>query len=346
MEADQTLGIIVFAALVVAAACGLNLRASRKLGKLGERQSALLAEVLQELGVLRGELVANGVVERSAKLPPRVASPPGPAASPSASTKPPPLPSVSRKVVSVTRDDHPDHTRATVEAPWPAGILERSDDAPPTKPSESRTIPASTAPRSLPRPVSFDDQVRRALGRMENRLEVPHELEPRWLARLESLSAELNFRDGDSPTEEQAEIMIRELYQAEADARDEREASPPPAVLQTLLSTTEPTAERIAAAARESDMDGEATLLWGGGPVASKPLTGHPPHPPHPPPRRIGDPLAGVAVEVHTSSAPRTAGAFRTEDPRPTRVDLGPGAARGRVPRPAPRVPQDGGETS
>jgi hypothetical protein len=348
--------------LVLIAALGifLNLRASRKLEELGEEQRALLAEVLQELGALRGELVASGAVERSAKPPP-APSRPAPAASPSA--KPPPLPSVSRKVVSVTRDDHPDHTRATVEAPRPAGILASSDDAPPTQPSESRTMPTSTAPRSLPRPVSFDDQVRRARERMEKPFKVPPELEQRWLARLWSLSAELNVREGGGPTEEQAEIMIRELYQAEADARDERGASVTRPAPSTLASATAPIAQQIAAGARGSDMDGEAMRLWDGaqandagrdtgedrttiysghpgeaeGPVPGlKPLTGRPPHPP---PRRIGDPLAGVSAELHTSSATRTADAFRIEDPRHTRVDLGPGAVRGRVPRPAPRVP-------
>jgi hypothetical protein len=80
-----------------------------------------------------------------------------------------------------------------------------------------------------------------------------------------------------------------------------------------------------------------------GPPVASKPLTGRPPHPP---PRKLGDALSGVPVEVHTSSATRTADAFRAEDLRRTRIDLGPAAARGRVPRPAPRIPQNEGETS
>jgi hypothetical protein len=184
-------------------------------GERGELR-ALLAEVLQELVSLRGELVASGVAERSEKLPPPAASPPALSASPLASTKPPPLPSVLRKVVSVTTDDHPDHTRATVVAPPPAGTIGSNDDEPPsTKPSESRSIPASTAPQSLPRPVSFDDQLRRALARMEKSFKVPPELEQRWLARLRTLGAELNLREGDGPTDEQAEVMIRELYTGE-----------------------------------------------------------------------------------------------------------------------------------
>jgi hypothetical protein len=106
------------------------------------KQEAQLGEVLEELVSLHSALVATGAAPRSAQLPPPAPSP-APRSPPALA-----LPSVERKVVSVTRDDDPIHTRATIEAPAPSGWGEsrqrlpeppHADDAEPpsTKPSPS-----------------------------------------------------------------------------------------------------------------------------------------------------------------------------------------------------------------
>jgi hypothetical protein len=135
---------------VVVALC-LEHRGERKAAReCAALQQAQLGEVLEELVSLRSALVANGAAERTAKLPP---SAPAPVVR---SIPAPALPSVERKVVTVTRDDDPVHTRATIEAPAPAGWGEAqqkapepasaNDDAPPsTKPSASQARPRERA---------------------------------------------------------------------------------------------------------------------------------------------------------------------------------------------------------
>jgi hypothetical protein len=228
----DTVVVILGLTLVFGAYLRSERRATRK---LASQHDAKLGDVLQEISLLRSDLVVAGVVARSAKLPPPAASPREPVKSPPPAASGPALPSVARKVVSVTRDDHPDHMRATVVAQPPTGSVGSTHEEPPsTKPSMSRRItpsrgaPAATAPSSSPRPVSFEDQVRRALARMESRIEVRPELEARWFARLRALGAELDISESDGPTEAQIAIVIRELYQAEADSQDARDASAPP----------------------------------------------------------------------------------------------------------------------
>ena len=74
-------------------------------------RSAQLGEVLEELVSLRSTLVASGAAERARQAAALSSAP--------RSVPAPALPSVERKVVSVTRDDDPVHTRATIEAPAP-----------------------------------------------------------------------------------------------------------------------------------------------------------------------------------------------------------------------------------
>jgi hypothetical protein len=125
---------LIGAALVAAVlALYLDQRAERKSAtKRAAQQQAGIAEVLEEVVALRSALVASGAAERAAKLPPARA-----------------LPSVERKVVSVTRDDDPVHTRATVEAPAPDGWGEppHAAPAPPAsaKPSTSEAGPRERA---------------------------------------------------------------------------------------------------------------------------------------------------------------------------------------------------------
>ena len=152
---------IIGAALVAAVlALYLEQRGERKATqKLAAQQHALLGEVLEELVSLRSTLVASGAAERAAKLPPSrppvtMGAPLGEA--PSSAPKPPaarsvpapPLPSVERKVVSVTRDDNPVHTRATIEAPAPPGWGEARPKAPEpaSAPAGAKDNPPSTKP--------------------------------------------------------------------------------------------------------------------------------------------------------------------------------------------------------
>jgi hypothetical protein len=114
--------------------------------------------------------------------------------------------------------------------------------------------------------VSFDDQIRRAMARLEGSVWVPPDVEARWHERLRALGAELGLSGDAAPTDEQVEAMICELYQAEADVKDTRDAAPPPeppvpAAEVTLPSAVAPVAVRIAeAAARGPDADGDVTL--------------------------------------------------------------------------------------
>jgi hypothetical protein len=115
--------------------------------------------------------------------------------------------------------------------------------------------------------VSFDDQVGRAVRRLERQVRVPLDVEARWTQRLAALSAELGLGDGADPTDEQVEAMIRELYQAEADVKDARDRAlageaaqdgvAPPSEA-TLPSAVSPVAVWIAeAASRQRDAEGE-----------------------------------------------------------------------------------------
>jgi hypothetical protein len=312
--------------------------------RLADAQSKGFAEVLDELTSLRSALVTSGAIERSPRLPP--------------APFPSPLPSVARQVVSVTRDDEPIHTRPTVERPPP-------NEPPSAKPSQSRDIAAPRTPRSAPRPVPFEDQIVRAMKRIEKQAKVPPEVEARWEQRLRALGAELGLREDAEPTDQQVEAMIRELYEAEADVKDARPAVPP--LEATLSSTVSPIAVRIAQAAlRPDDAEGEATLRREGDRPTALPqanvdddsedgrdtgedlTTVYKPgeveasspevkpklatlRPPHRSPRPVRDPLPGVEPERPKSSATRTAETFRK---RPTLLG-------GLV---APSAPPGGGE--
>ena len=106
--------------VVLAIVCGLYMRRERQVMRL-------MAGVADQLGSLRSEMVTAGTAERTARLP----SPPkrAGAGAKSAPSPVPRLPSVERSVVSVTRDDDPVHTRATV-AGWPAPTNDREQNQP------------------------------------------------------------------------------------------------------------------------------------------------------------------------------------------------------------------------
>lgn len=89
--------------------------------KVAAEHQAVLGEVLEELSSLHSALVASGVVERLAKLPP-----PSPAGQPRPTT-------------------NDDHARKTREVPAAAALLAltKPEEPPSTKPSQS-------APRPVP----------------------------------------------------------------------------------------------------------------------------------------------------------------------------------------------------
>jgi len=145
---------LIGAALVAAVlALYLDQRAERRAAHaLAAQQQARIAEVLEEVASLRSALLASGTAERTAKLPPCL-----PEAGGGPQTRVPratgtpvpkalgPFPSVDRKVVSVTRDDDPIHTRATIEAPAPDGW--RAPSVPPPRRANGVEVdPPSTQP--------------------------------------------------------------------------------------------------------------------------------------------------------------------------------------------------------
>jgi hypothetical protein len=231
-------------------------------------------------------------------------------------------------------------------APPSAKQAAAADEPPSTKPERSREVPA--APTSEPRPVPFEDQIQRAMRRIERHAKVPSAVQARWEQRLRALGDELGLTAADDPTDSQLACVVRELYEAEADVKDARPAAPPP-LEATLASATSPIAVRIAhAATRSDDADGATTQRHEGDRPAAlprpnaddepedgrdtgedmtkvfskqpeaadakipgvhvRPANVRPP--PHRPPRPIVDPLAGVEPERPTSSATRTAEAF------------------------------------
>lgn len=247
---DPALGAfgLAFLALILSTLHQRRERAASR--SLATEQRAALGQLAEEVTSLREALAHSGAVAGPAKPPPIV---------------PKTVPLVKREVVTVTRDDDPIHTRPTVESPPPAGEACSADEPPPTKPSQSRKIPASAAPGSAPRPVPFEDQIARAMKRIERQARVPPEVEARWEARLRALGAELGLAENAEPTEAQIDTIVRELYQAEADVKDARDAAPAdpqvPAAEATLPSVVAPIAVRIALAARHGpDADGDATL--------------------------------------------------------------------------------------
>jgi hypothetical protein len=129
---------------------------------------------------------------------------------------------------------------------------------PSTKPSQSRRIRTiGAAPISSSQPVSFDDQVQRAIKRLERQIKVPPAVEQRWLERLADLATELDMTGAVGPTDEQVEIMIRELARAEEDVSAAQGDGPSPE--RAITSALSPIAARITAAARAPDVDGETT---------------------------------------------------------------------------------------
>jgi hypothetical protein len=325
------------AGLALALLFTLYLRGDRKAArKLAADQREILGQVLEEVTSLRSALVASGAVERAPAAWPPGVQPPAPPVPTGA--LPAPL--------------------APTEAP-PLADEAKAEEPPSTKPSQSRQIPAAAPPRSAPRPVSFDDQVRRAMARLEGQVKVPPDVEARWLERLRTLGAELGLSDEAAPTEEQVEAMIRELYQAEADVKDARDAAPPP-VEPTATEATLPSADGdttprregrrtvLPRASADEDLDGDGrdtaedmTKVYSRGPgeadaglpgVEVKPKPAAVRAPPHKPPRPLVDPLAGVKPERPTSSPTRTAEEYPARRPRPTLL----GGLGG------PRAPQSG----
>ena len=140
---------LIRAALVaVMVALCLEQRSDRRAAQArAAKQDAQLGAVLEELISLRSALVASGVAERSALFPP-----PAPSSAPRFLPALA-LPSVERKVVSVTRDDDPVHTRATIEAPAPSGWgasrprLAQPPSADDTEPPSTKPSPSHAQPR-------------------------------------------------------------------------------------------------------------------------------------------------------------------------------------------------------
>ena len=63
-----------------------------------------------------------------------------------------------------------------------------------------------------------------AVERFKQGINVPREFQARWLVRLCGVDDELHLREGADLTEQQVEIMLRELHHAEADVKDRRDA--------------------------------------------------------------------------------------------------------------------------
>jgi hypothetical protein len=188
------------------------------------------------------------------------------------------------------------------------------DETPSTKPVQSREVPA--APTSVPRPVP-EDQIQRAMRRIERHAKVPPPVQARWEQRLRALGDELRLTADDEPSDSQLNRVVRELYEAEADVKDARPAAPP--LEATLASATSPIATLPRPNADDESEDGrdtgeDMTKVFSKDPRAAdaqipgvevKPATAPPP------PRRPPHPLAGVEPERPTASATRTAEAFR-----------------------------------
>jgi hypothetical protein len=166
-----------------------------------------------------------------------------------------------------------------------AGAVERPPRIPPppspippppqTPPPPPKDDPPSTRPsRSAPRPVPTEDQIQRAMKRIERQARVPPEVQDRWEQRLRALGSELGLSPEGEPSDAQLATLIRELYEAEADLKDAQLAmgtSPPP-LEATLASAVSPVAVRIAqAAVKTDDGEGEATLRREGDRPASLP---------------------------------------------------------------------------
>jgi hypothetical protein len=162
---------------------------------------AAMRQAIEDAATLRVLLVHLGIIPRA----------PDPA--------PPSLASVEHQGVVVTRDDNPDrarftvpahppmeHLRPTVEAPpappAPAWAVDTKVEPPSTKPSRRREAPVATAPQSAARPVGFEDQVGRALARLERQIEVPPDAEARCLERIRARRAKPGLSDNAAPTDE------------------------------------------------------------------------------------------------------------------------------------------------
>jgi hypothetical protein len=314
-------GWIPWAVIVVLAGlCALYLRGERTVARRRAAEVvAALVQLGEEVGALRAALVTSGAAERPAQPPPE----------PPPSTPPPRTLAMERQAATATPAPH--------------------DEPPSTKPSESR--PVRKPPGSNARTVPFRDQVARAMARIERHARVSPEVQARWEQRLRALGAALGLPEDGEPTDSQLARVVRELYEAEADVKDAGPAAPPPPLEATLASAASPIAVRIAEATiRPGDADGETTLHREGDRPAAlprpndddpaegrdtgedmtrvfskqpgaadaqipgvevKPLPATVRPPPHRPPRPIADPLAGVELERPTSSATRTAEAFR-----------------------------------
>jgi hypothetical protein len=127
------------------------------------------------------------------------------------------------------------------------------------------------SPRSEPRAVPFEDQIQRAMRRIERPTKVPLEVAARWEQRLRALGAELGLPADGEPTDAQLAQVVRELYEAEADVKDAGPIAPPP-LEATLASAVSPIAVRIAqTATKPDDADGETTLSRDGDRPAALP---------------------------------------------------------------------------
>ena len=94
--------------------------------------------------------------------------------------------------------------------------------------------------------MSLEDQITRAMKRIERQARVPPEVEARWEARLRALGAELGLVADTEPTDAQLDAMIRELYEAEADVKDARPGALPPPLEATLSSAVSPIGDPLA----------------------------------------------------------------------------------------------------
>jgi hypothetical protein len=149
----ESVGIILGLVITL----GLYLRDRKATRRLFAAQDARITELTDDLGSLRMAMVDAGAAERGAQLPP----PPSVAKAPAFPRSPGGLP---LRPVSITRDDDPSHTRATVVAPPPEGEV-----AP-----VSGTLPKCTHRSPLPpHPINAPSSRRTLLGGIAGALVVP-----------------------------------------------------------------------------------------------------------------------------------------------------------------------------
>ena len=203
------------------------------------------------------------------------------------------------------------------------------DDPPSTKPS-----------RSAPRSVSTEDQIQRAMRRIERQARVPPEVQARWEQRLRALGAELGLPPEGEPSDTQLATLIREALRGRGRPQGRADecgaataAAGGDAGIRGLPNRRADRPGRSEDRRRGGRGHAAPGRRPAGLPAARRRRPGRgardrgghdqglePPNhrgeakpqpPPHRPPRPIADPLAGVTPERPKPSATRTAELFR-----------------------------------